>query len=91
VAVGGIAISGRWPDLTMILDMPAERSIARVQRAKDRIEQRPPEYHQRVRQGFLSQASTHPERYRVINADRSVEQVQADMRSAVSGLLEKLH
>lgn len=29
-AVGQIAINGRWPDLTLILDMPAEASQARV-------------------------------------------------------------
>src|SRR5882724_7404599 len=34
-AVGDVAIGGRWPDLTVILDMPPDASIARVKRAKD--------------------------------------------------------
>lgn len=80
-AVADIAIKQRWPDLTLILDMEVERSIARVQRAKDRIEQRPIEYHAHVRQNFLSQAKAHPDRYRVINADRAPEAVQADVLS----------
>lgn len=86
LAVGGIAIWGRWPDLTLVLDMPVERSIARVTRAKDRIEQRPREYHEQVRQRFLSQARAHPERYRVISADREIGAVAADIAAAVDGL-----
>jgi dTMP kinase len=84
-AVGQIAIGGRWPDLTLLLDMPAESSIARVTRAKDRIEQRPIEYHRRVRENYLSQAAADPNRYRVIPADRSPDAVHADVLAAVSG------
>jgi dTMP kinase len=84
--VAQIAIKGRWPDLTLILDMPTDRSIARVKRAKDRIEQRPVEYHEQVRQNYLAQAKNDPQRYRVINADRSAEAVQADVWKFVSEL-----
>jgi dTMP kinase len=80
-----IAINGRWPDLIIILDMPADRSIARVKRAKDRIEQRPQEYHDQVRKNYQSQAAAMPERYRVVNADRSPEAVHADVMAAVTG------
>ena len=37
---------------------------------KDRIERRPMEYHEQVRQNYLAQAKADPERYRVVNADR---------------------
>ncbi len=83
-----IALGGGWPDLTLILDMPVERSIARVKRAKDRIEQRSSEYHQRVRQNFLNQARTTPDAYRVIDADRTIEQVHQDIWRHVEPLLE---
>src|SRR5689334_2196066 len=36
-AVAEIAIKGRWPDLTVLLDMPPSASLARVDRARDRI------------------------------------------------------
>src|SRR4051812_26397629 len=55
-AVAETAVRGRWPDLTVLLDLPAAASLARVKRAKDRIEQRPMEYHERVRQNYLRQA-----------------------------------
>src|SRR4051794_2392239 len=68
-AVADVAIRGRWPDLTILLDLPTEVSMARVRPKftlfpddpdagfqKDRIEQRPLEYHRRVRQNYLAQA-----------------------------------
>ncbi len=95
-AVAEVAISGRWPDLTVLLDMPAEASMARVRpkftlfpndpdagMQKDRIEQRPMEYHVRVRENYLAQAKAHPERFRVVNADRAPELVHADVYEAV--------
>lgn len=36
-AVGGVAIGGRWPDLTLLLDMPVETSRARVQAKFERV------------------------------------------------------
>src|SRR5438876_10460996 len=78
--VADIAIQGRWPDLTIILDIPLERSSVRIdpqevlpfpaafrpRRDKDRIEQRPVEYHMRVRENFLAQAKRDGKRYCVI-------------------------
>ncbi|MBA3273511.1 MAG: dTMP kinase [Chthoniobacterales bacterium] len=101
-AVAEIAIKGRWPDLTILLDMPLERSSARVQpkfeiplpfpekfkpkRAKDRIEQRPPAYHERVRQNYLDQAKVDPARHRVVSADRTIEQIHNDIWTIVMQL-----
>ena len=77
--VADIAIQGRWPDLTILLDMPAAASLARVKRAKDRIEQRPLEYHEQVRRNYLAQAEGDPKRYRVINAERDPEVVHGEV------------
>jgi dTMP kinase len=85
-AVAEIAIKGRWPDLTILLDLPADKSLARVKRAKDRIEQRPMSYHEQVRRNYLAQAEADPHRYRVIDADRPPEQVADDVWRAVVGL-----
>ena len=83
-AVAHIAIRGRWPDLTILLDMPARASLSRVRRDKDRIEQRPLEYHEQVRRNYLAQASADPARYRVIPADRPLDQVHEDVWRVVS-------
>jgi dTMP kinase len=55
-----------------------------VNRARDRIEQRPLEYHERVRRNYLAQAAADRDRYRVIRADRDVEAVHADVWAAVA-------
>jgi dTMP kinase len=99
-AVANIAIQNRWPDLTIILDMPTDQSSARVkpkfvlpfpekfqpQRAKDRIEQRSLKYHEQVRKNYLSQANADPRRYRVIDASKTQEQVHGAVYKAVSEL-----
>lgn len=76
LAVGAISIQKRFPDLTLILDMPVERAHQRIARAKDRIEQRPMEYHNAVRNRFLDLAQRLPN-YTVINADQPIEAVHA--------------
>ena len=98
-AVADIAIKGRWPDLTIILDMPTQASMDRVLPKfslfpddpdagleKDRIERRPIEYHERVRQNYLAQAKADPERYRVIDAGRPPEVVHEDVWRVLEAL-----
>ena len=91
-----IAIKGRWPDLTLIFDLPVEASVARV-RPKftlfpddptagmdlDRIEQRSLEYHDLVRRNYLHQVKADPKRHKVINAEQPIEKVQDDVLKAV--------
>jgi dTMP kinase len=84
--VASIAIRDRWPDLTIILDLPVDRAMARINRQKDRIEQRPHDYHEQVRKNYLSQAAADPKHYRVIPADRPKEVVHADIWKEVSSL-----
>lgn len=86
--VGSIAVGGKqwWPDVTLILDMPVEHSSARLKRERDRIEQRPPEYHRQVRERYLAQAKASPQTYRVIDADRAVEVVHAEIVRAVESV-----
>lgn len=86
-AVADVAIGGRWPDLTILLDIAPELSFARVNRARDRIEQRPMAYHQQVRRNYLAQAEHDPARYAVITADRAPEVVHAAILEALRALV----
>ncbi len=54
--VGRVATGGLFPDLTILLDVPAETARARVGKARDRIEERSDAYHAKVREGFLQAA-----------------------------------
>jgi dTMP kinase len=51
--IGQTATDQLQPDLTLILDLPTQAARARVGPARDRIEDRPADYHERVREGFL--------------------------------------
>jgi dTMP kinase len=84
--VADVAMQGRWPDLTIVLDMPPESAHKRLDRPRDRIEQRPVEYHRRVRENCLAQAKQDPARVKIIAADREPNLVHAD----VMRLLEKI-
>jgi dTMP kinase len=81
--VAHVAIQGRWPDLTLILDMPPQQSMARIRREKDRIEQRPMSYHEQVRRNYLAQEQSNPDRYRIIPADRPPEIVHEEIWQSI--------
>ena len=92
-----VAVKDRRPDLTLILDMPAEASRDRVKAkfqhktlfgtetiaVKDRIELRPLEYHQQVRKNYLMQAERYVGRYRVVDAAKSAEEVHESVFTAL--------
>jgi len=81
------------PDLTLILDLPAERGLERAAGrggAEARFESKGLAFHQRLRDGFLAVATAEPGRCVVIDADRSVEQVAVTVTGAVDALLARL-
>jgi dTMP kinase len=68
-----VARISRWatesltPTLTILLDLPAEIGLARLQ-STDRLEQEPLHFHERVRREFLNLAHIDPERYFIVDA-----------------------
>jgi dTMP kinase len=85
--VGHLATCGLVPDRTFLLDLPVALAAGRRNRPSDRVEQRPPDYHERVRQGFLTEARRCPERIAVVDAALEPEAIQAHLRELVAALL----
>src|SRR5262249_58849822 len=85
--VGRFSTGGLWPDMTIVLDLPVEVARSRLRGAADRMERRPPEYHEYVREGFQAEAWRHPERIRLVDASPPVEVVQARICQIVEPLL----
>lgn len=85
--VGAVTVAGLMPRLAIVLDMPAEKAAARIQREHDRMEAQGLQYLDRVRQGFLLEATRRPEEIAVIAADRPAETVHADVIAAVTSLV----
>ena len=84
--VGAVTVGGIMPRLAIVLDMPADKAAARIQREHDRMEAQGLAYLEHVRQGFLVESSRRPTEIVVIAADRPPEAVHADVLSAVSAL-----
>lgn len=76
------------PDLTLVFDLPVEIGLARAARrgALDRFEQEQRAFFEAVRQTYLDRAQAVPTRYRLIDASRSLAEVQAELRTLVATL-----
>ena len=88
--IGDLANGGLKPDVTILLDMPAETALSRLSGQKDRMESRGPVYMESVRQMFLRQLPRSGRMTSVINADRSVEVVSAELEETVLGHLDSV-
>ncbi|WP_455262263.1 dTMP kinase [Neisseria sp.] len=73
------------PDLTLLLDVPLEVSMARINqtREKDRFEQEEAEFFNRVREVYLQRAAKQPERYAVIDSSQSLDAVKTQIETAL--------
>ena len=73
------------PDLTLLLDVPLEVSMARINqtREKDRFEQEEAEFFNRVREVYLQRANEQPERYAVIDSSQSLDAVENQIETAL--------
>ena len=91
-ALETIAVGTTRPDLTLILDLPAEMGLKRAHERRgagvaDRFEGEALSFHEKLRAGFLDIARQEPERCAVIDAARPVEDVAADIKSIVLSCL----
>ena len=73
------------PDLTLLLYVPLEVSMARINqtREKDRFEQEEAEFFNRVREVYLQRANEQPERYAVIDSSQSLDAVKNQIETAL--------
>ncbi len=70
------------PDLTIILDAPVEIGRARAGKrsAPDRIEKEKDDFFQRVREAYIELANNHPDRICLIDASKTLPEVQQQIR-----------
>lgn len=89
------AVQGLWPDATVLLDLAPEQGLRRAltrnmrenkARTEGRFEAESLAFHTRVREGYLTWAALNRERFLVVDADRTPEQVFA---AILCGLEEK--
>ena len=84
------AIGGLLPQLTVLLDLPSEDARSRRNTSgtePDRLEREKTEFFETVRSAYLDLAKAEPDRFLVVDASVSVEQMQAQIRARVAGLI----
>ena len=85
------ATGGLTPDLTLYLDISSQEGLQRRQMGGgewNRLDAEALEFHHQVRAGYLELVKQEPERWVVIDAARSVEEVQAEIRVLVQARLD---
>lgn len=80
---------GVQPDYTILLDAPVEIGMerARDRGELDRLEQQELAFFTRVRNKYLELAEQNSQRYRVIDASKSLEQVQSQLGEVIEAIL----
>ncbi len=66
------------PDLTLLLDAPVDVGLSRIKKRanRDRIEVEKKQFFQRIREGYLTRANSFPNRYAIIDASVSPNNVK---------------
>jgi dTMP kinase len=93
-----MADCGVKPDLTLLFDCPVEVGLSRTAKRiaaenlpsdrEDRFERERMEFHEKVRAGYLELARAEPERFRIIDASRSVAETTQEIKSIIDRELE---
>jgi dTMP kinase len=95
VAYSKIEILESWvhpdlkADLTLLFDLPVEISIDRLKknRTLDKFEKEKASFFNRLRNVYLDLARQHPNRYKIINANQSIELVSQEVIEALKTIL----
>jgi len=81
------------PDRTYLLDCPVEIALARVEarpgRERDRIEREGYEFHRKVRAAYRKRARKEPERFHVLDASLSPDEICRELMGDLDPLLER--
>ena len=85
-----LAVGNHMPDMTIYLDIDPEIAFKRIadnNRETNRLDLESMEFHKKVREGYLTVAEMHPDRYRIVNADQTPEKVLEDVAKLIDSLL----
>lgn len=82
-----LATSGLKPDLTLLFDVDTETSMQRVGKDKDRMESAGIEFQEKVRKGYLQLAKNEPERIKVFDSKKTINQLHQEVLGTIAAIL----
>lgn len=74
------------PDITFLLNLPVKEGLRRLQSRGDdtnRLDDEPIEFHELIRQGYITEANLNTNRIRIVNATHDTNEVQNHIRSLI--------
>ena len=83
-----MAVNGLKPDLTLVFDIDVHTSMSRVGNEKDRMESAGTEFFERVRNGYLEISKQEPDRVKVIDSTKSIEEIHHKVLELVKNVIE---
>ncbi|MCG8472048.1 MAG: dTMP kinase [Desulfobacterales bacterium] len=95
--IHGMVLEGLRPDLTLLLDLPVDVGLARARGAlasgdrcesESRFEEEALAFHERVRSGYLSLAKAEPERFCIVDATSTPDEVTQAIIGAIDARLD---
>ena len=90
-SIDRIVTAGLKPDITILLDLNVEVGLKRnrgIHKA-DRLELEDKAFHKKVRNGYLEIAGKEPERIKLIDASKSIEEIHGEIVSIVMNFIGK--
>jgi dTMP kinase len=87
LALNAWATQGMFPDLVILLYIEPEEGLARAGEALDRIEGEDLAFHAKVADAYLKIAEDHPDRFRVIDARGTPDEVFERVKEALDGVI----
>lgn len=73
--LNNVATGGLRPDLTIVFDVDSAIAQTRLGGEKDRLEAEGFGFHKKVREGYLAIAAQEPERVKIVDANKGIEEV----------------
>jgi dTMP kinase len=92
LALENIVQEGLQPDLTLLFDVPVEVSTRRLADARDpdRFERENRRFFENIRNAYLQRAAAYPARFRIINANRPISEIQEELKGVIATLAATL-
>lgn len=85
--LNNIATNNLKSDLTIVFDIDVQTAQTRLGKTKDRLEKENANFHTKVKNGYLELEKLYPERIKIINANKTIEEIFSDVKKIVGEFL----
>ncbi len=81
------ATNDLYPDITFLLDMPANLALSRLTATPDRIESEPAAFHEKVRDAFVMLSKIYPGRFVIVDGTQTKDEIHAEIMGHLAKMI----